>query len=116
MNPEQEVLNTRTPRNGGIKVVDLSRTPFRNGSATPLHRRILNALKRDGAGILSRDELLAHTEGYSPSDVELALRDLSLRGLVRVLWQAPFRFMAFLTERGHEGQLSAMALSGAVPG
>ncbi len=114
MNPEQ-VLGSRAPRSGGIKVVDLSRTPLRNGSATPLHRRILEALKRDGAGILSQDELLERTEGYSPSQVELALRDLSLRGLVRVLWRAPFRFMAFLTERGREGEPYAMALPGATP-
>ncbi|MCJ2531298.1 MAG: hypothetical protein LN413_03130 [Candidatus Thermoplasmatota archaeon] len=115
MNPEQEVLGTRTPRSGGIKVVDLSRTPLRNGSATPLHRRILEALNRDGAGILSQDELLESTEGYSPSQVELVLRDLSLRGLVRVLWRAPFRFMAFLTERGRLGGRYATALPGAIP-
>ncbi|MEE9164279.1 MAG: hypothetical protein V3U17_05760 [Thermoplasmata archaeon] len=114
MNPEQ-VLGSRALRSGGIKVVDLSRTPLRNGSATPLHRRILEALKRDVAGILSQDELLERTEGYSASQVELALRDLSLRGLVRVLWRAPFRFMAFLTERGREGDLYATALPGAIP-
>ncbi|MEE9173688.1 MAG: hypothetical protein V3U30_01780 [Thermoplasmata archaeon] len=116
MNPEQEVRNTRAPKRGGIKVVDLSRTPLRSGSATPLHHRILDALKRDGAGILSQDELLESTEGYSPSEVELALRDLSLRGLVRVLWRAPFRFMAFLTRPGREDQLYAAPLPGAVPG
>ncbi len=116
MNPEQEVRNIRAPRRGGIKVVDLSRTPLRGGSATPLHHRILDALKRDGAGILSQDELLESTEGYSPSEVELALRDLSLRGLVRVLWRAPFRFMAFLTEPRREDQLYAASLPGAVPG
>ncbi len=115
MNTEQEILNTRAPRRGGIKVVDLSRTPLRNGSATPLHRRILEALNRDGTGILSQVELLESAEGYSPSEVELALRDLSLRGLVRVLWRAPFRFMAFLTERGREGKLYATALPGATP-
>jgi hypothetical protein len=114
MNPEQ-VLGSRALRSGGIKVVDLSRTPLRNGSATPLHRRILEALNRDEAGILSQDELLESAEGYSPSEVELALRDLSLRGLVRVLWRAPFRFMAFLTESGRKRELSATALPGAIP-
>jgi hypothetical protein len=116
MNAKQEIPDTRTPRSGGIKVVDLSRTPLRNASTTPLHHRILEALKRDGAGILSQDELLESTEGYSPSEVELALRDLSLRGLVRVLWRAPFRFMAFLTVPGREGQLYATPLPGAVSG
>ncbi|MFQ5985898.1 MAG: hypothetical protein ACE5KQ_00880 [Thermoplasmata archaeon] len=116
MNREREVLDTRNPRSGGIKVVDLSRTPLPYGSATPLHHRILDTLKRDGAGILSQDELLENAEGYSPSEVELALRDLSLRGLVRVLWRAPFRFMAFLTEPGREDQLYAGPLPDTVPG
>jgi hypothetical protein len=116
MNPEQEVLDTRTPHGKGIKVVDLSRTPLRNGSATPLHDRIMDALKQDGAGVLSQDELLESTAEYSPSEVELALRDLSLRGLVRVLWRAPFRFMAFLTEPGREDRLYARPFPGAVPG
>ncbi|MEE8232966.1 MAG: hypothetical protein V3R46_06565 [Thermoplasmata archaeon] len=119
MNSEQKVsdrLSPRIARIGGIKVVDLSRTPLRSGSTTPLHHRILDALKRDGAGILSQDELLENTEGYSPSEVELALRDLSLRGLVRVLWRAPFRFMAFLTEPGREDHPYATPLPGAFPG
>ncbi len=119
MNSEQKVPDTLSPRIahiGGIKVVDLSRTPLRNGSPTPLHPHILDALKRDGAGILSQDELLENTEGYSPSEVELALRDLSLRGLVRVLWRAPFRFMAFLTEPGREDQLYGTLLPVAFPG
>ncbi len=115
MNPEK-VSDARSPGIGGITVVDLSRTPLRNGSATPLHRRILEALNRDGTGILSQVELLESAEGYSPSEVELALRDLSLRGLVRVLWRAPFRFMAFLTEPGRESQLYATPPPGAVPG
>jgi hypothetical protein len=114
MKPEQ-VPGSPARKSGGIKVVDLSRTPLRNGSVTPLHRRILEALNRDGAGILSQDDLLESAEGYSPSQVELALRDLSLRGLVRVLWRAPFRFMAFLTERGRQGELSTTAPSGALP-
>ncbi|MFQ5918564.1 MAG: hypothetical protein ACE5I4_00795 [Thermoplasmata archaeon] len=116
MNPEQEVLDTRTPGTGGIKVVDLSRTPLRNGSTSPLNHRLLDALRRDGAGILSQDELLASAEGYSPSEVELALRDLSLRGLVRVLWRAPFRFMAFLTEPGRARHIHPTPLPGALPG
>ena len=119
MNPEQKVPDTLSPRIariGGIKVVDLSRTPLRSGSATPLHHRILDALKRDGAGILSQDELLEKTEGYSPSEVELALRDLSLRGLVRVLWRAPFRFLAFLPEPARGDQLYGTPLPDALPG
>lgn len=77
-----------------LKVVDLSERP---AALTPLHEEILAALDRGLTGILSRDELLQQTAGHPPSEVERALRDLSLRGDVKVLWPSPFRFLAFAT-------------------
>lgn len=81
-----------------VRVVDLSRTPAFREVGTPLHAQILNALRQAPLGLLTRDELLNQTPGHSFSDVELALRDLSLRGLVRVVWRTAFRFVAFLAE------------------
>jgi hypothetical protein len=93
----------RTDARGEIKVVDLSQTPPNRRELSPLEGRIVEALREAVAGILSRDELLGMLRGHSLSEVEQALRDLSLRGLVRVLWQTPFRFMAFL-RRNELGQ------------
>ncbi|MEE9237516.1 MAG: hypothetical protein V3U52_06995 [Thermoplasmata archaeon] len=83
-----------------IKVVDLSKTAPRQKGLTPLHNTILAALRRAFAGIMSRDDLLEMTRDYSFSEVERALRYLSLEGWVKLLWRSPFRFMAFLTESG----------------
>ncbi len=96
-----------------IEVVDLSK---RSSALTPLHDRILDALRRTMAGILSKEELLRETEGYSLSDVERALRDLSLRGLVKVLWRTPFRFLAFATESGMRHDAAAITLPAGLPG
>ena len=94
----------RTGARPGVRVVDLSQTPaFRDGT-TPLHAQILSALREAPLGLLTRDELLARTGDHSLSDVVVALRDLSLRGLVRVVWRTAFRFVAFLAESESESQ------------
>lgn len=77
-------------------MVDLSETPPSRDELSPLEMRIVDALRQAAAGVLSKDELLDVLREHPFSDVERALRDLTLRGLVRVLWKTPFRFMAFL--------------------
>ncbi len=112
--PEPEKIGRSGPRlESEIKVVDLSERP---SALTPLHRKILDALGRAVTGIMSRDELLEEARGYSFSDVERALRDLSLRGLVKVLWRSPFRFMAFSTESGVRSDERPLAAPVGLPG
>lgn len=95
---KQSGTTNRSDRRGEIRVVDLSQIPSSRGEPSPLERRILETLQQAAAGVLGKDELMARLKGYSFSDVERALRDLSLRGLVKVLWRTPFRFMAFLNQ------------------
>ncbi|MFQ5838090.1 MAG: hypothetical protein ACE5HJ_04830 [Thermoplasmata archaeon] len=114
MEPEK-IGKGRPDSRGDIKVIDLSQTPSRVDNLTALHKTILDSLRRAAAGILSRDELLERTRGHSFSDVERALRDLSLRGLVKVLWRTPFRFVAYLTEKGEKGDLSPLPTSLGLP-
>ncbi len=65
---------------------------------------------------MSRDELLKEAEGYSFSEVERALRDLSLQGLVKVLWRTPFRFLAVATDSGGEHDTAAVTVPVGLPG
>ncbi len=83
--------------------MDLSEAPLRGNDFTALHKAVLDSLRRAASGILSREELLDKAKGYSLSEIVRVLRDLSVRGLVNVLWRSPFRFFAFATERGRAG-------------
>lgn len=87
------------PRNG-IRVVDLSQATSRGITLSSLHTSILDTLRKASAGILTTEELLSLIDNHSLSEVLRALRDLSVRGMVKVLWRTPFRFLAFVTERG----------------
>lgn len=80
--------------------MDLSQTPSLRGRLGPVHRALLEVLANAKAGMASRKELLAATEGRSAAETDLALRDLSLLGLVRVIWRSAFRCVAFLTRPG----------------
>lgn len=81
-------------------MVDLSQTPSFRGKLGPVHRAILELLANASSGDASRAELLAATEGRSAAETELALRDLSLLGLARVVWRSAFRCVASLTRPG----------------
>lgn len=81
-----------------IRVVDLSERRALDADG-PLHKAMLATFKKSMSGVLTREEILDATRGHTPSDVERALRDLSMKGLVRVVWKTPFRFLAFLTEK-----------------
>ncbi len=83
----------------GIRVVDLSEAALHGGNPTPLHEAILDALRRATAGVLSREELLAEAKNHSLAEIVRVLRDLSVQGLVKILWRSPFSFFAFVTER-----------------
>ncbi len=104
----EEQFRRRTEREskGEVMVVDLSERPSGLERLAPVHRKILESLRRAAAGLLGRDELLDDLRGYSFSDVEQALRDLTIQGSIKVLWRTPFRFIAYLTERGRKADLS----------
>jgi hypothetical protein len=90
------------PRRGEIRVVDLSQRVPRLERLAPIHAAILESLREATIGLMDGDELLERVADYSFSDVGRALRDLTLEGLVRVLWRTPFRFVAYLTDRGRQ--------------
>lgn len=83
--------------------MDLSEAPIRGDDLKALHEVVLDSLRRATSGILSREELLDKAKDYSLAEIVRVLRDLSVRGLVKVLWRSPFSFFAFATERGRAG-------------
>ncbi len=96
-----------------LRVVDLSERP---GLAPddPLPATILEAFEEVSSGILTKEEVLAAARGHPPSDAERAVQDLALRGLVRVVWTTPFRFLAVL--RDSEGAAPPPVFVSAVSG
>lgn len=91
----------------GITVVDLSEILPHEPDLTALQESILNALQRATAGVLPHDELLARVEDRSLSEVARALQDLTVKGLIRVVWKTPFRFLAILRQREKVGNVPA---------
>lgn len=98
MNGTIAVDRIRTPAgtpSPKLRVVDLSERPVLDAD-NPVPKAIMEALTRTASGVLTTEEVLAAARGHPASEAERALHDLSLRGLVRVIWQTPFRFVAVL--------------------